>query len=311
MTDAFFAAERFCWICGCRKLRPVHKAIFELAIYESQDPELSQYSGARVELMRCVDCHFAQPAALPLLERYFDRMYDQRWSPEWIRSEFESTSKDLIFRGILAELERRLPVVRRRLLDVGAHAGRFVSMARAAGWNAEGLELNPQTAAYAAERTGARIRSMNVNEVDADEAYDAITITDVLEHIPYPARVLERVRLLLAPGGSIAVKVPAGPAQLRKETWRGRLRRSYRPTVADNLVHVSHFSPKALALALHRAGFEDVSVVPAAPELYEGDGFERKADHALRLTLYAAARVVPGGVHLPVSLNLQAYGRRP
>lgn len=306
-----FAPEPACWICGSTQLRPVHQAVFELAIYESQDPELSRYTGARVTLMRCAECGFGQPESLPALERYFDRMYDQRWSREWIRSEFESASKDLIFNGIFSELARRLPASRRRLLDVGAHAGRFVSLARDAGWNAEGLELNPQTAAYAVERTGARIRSLNVHQVNGSDVFDAVTVTDVLEHIPHPSRVLERIATLVAPGGWVAVKVPAGPAQLRKEIWRGRLRRSYRPTVADNLVHVSHFSPRSLVLALRRAGFVDVSVRPGAPELHEGPGLGRRADHALRLALYSTARILPAGVHLPISLNLQAYGRRP
>lgn len=308
---AAFTAERACWICGSPSLRPVHEALFELAIYGTQDPELAGYTGSRVELMRCVECGFGQPKELPALERYFDRMYDQRWSHEWIQSEFTSTSKDLIFKGILSELGRRLPPARRRLLDVGAHAGRFVSMARGAGWRAEGIELNPQTAAYAAEHTGASIRRLNVHQIDGGDTFDAVTITDVLEHVPHPSRVLERIASLLAAGGWIAVKVPAGPAQLRKETWRGRLRRSYRPTVADNLVHVSHFSPGALTLALQRAGFVDVSVAPGAPELYEGSSFTRRFDHLLRLGLYTLARLLPGGVHLPISLNLQAYGRRP
>jgi SAM-dependent methyltransferase len=289
----------------------VHQAIFELSLYESQDPELARYTGARVNLMRCGECGFGQPEGLPALDRYFDRMYDQRWSRDWIVSEYESSSKDVIFRGILSELGRRLPAARRRLLDVGAHAGRFVALARQAGWDAEGLELNPQTAAYAAERTGARIRMLNVHEVDTAEAFDAVTITDVLEHVPHPARVLSRIAALLAPGGWIAVKEPAGPAQLRKEVWRGRLRPAYRPTVADNLVHVSHFSPRALALALQRAGFVDVTVGPGAPEYYEGPGIARRVDHAVRSLLYNAARLLPGGVHLPVSLNLQAFARRP
>jgi SAM-dependent methyltransferase len=311
MTNAGFTPERACWICGSAELRPVHEAIFELALYESQDPELARYTDARVKLQRCGRCGFSQPEGLPSLERYFDRMYDQRWSREWIVSEYESTSKDVIFNGILSELAQRLPAARRRLLDVGAHAGRFVAMARQAGWTSEGLELNPQTAAYAAERTGARIRMLNVHQLDAAESFDAVTMTDVLEHVPHPIRVLERLSALLAPGGWVAIKVPAGPAQLRKETWRGRLRPSYRPTVADNLVHVSHFSPRALTLALQRAGFVDVTVAPGAPEFYEGAGMRHHADHALRRALYTAARVLPGGVHLPMSLNLQAYGRRP
>ena len=81
--------------------------------------------------------------------------------------------------------------------------------------------------------------------------------------------------------------------------------------MADNLVHVSHFSPRALELALHRAGFVDVTVRPGAPELYEGGGGTRRIDHLVRLGLYTAARALPRGVQWPVTLNLQAYGRRP
>ena len=312
-AKAAFVPESACWICGSTSLAPVHEAIFELSVYETQDPELSRYTGARVPLVRCGACGFAQPQGLPELERYFDRMYDQHWSPEWIEAEFESTAKDFIFEKILDDLARRLGPARRRLLDVGAHAGRFVYLARQAGWSAEGLELNPQTAAYAATRAGVPVRSMNVHQVDLAETppYDAVTVTDVLEHIPHPMRVLHRISALLNPGGWIAVKVPAGPAQLRKEAWRARLRPGYRATVADNLVHVSHFSPRALALALERAGFVDVTVTTAAPELYAGRGVAGAADRALRLSLYHAGRMVPGGVHLPVTLNLQAFARRP
>jgi SAM-dependent methyltransferase len=311
MTAAFDPV-RACWICGGTMLTPVHELIFELSTYGTQDAELACYSGSRLALCRCGQCGFAQPAALPALPRYFDRMYDQRWSDDWIRNEFEADYKDGIFAEILGSLARRLDPGRRRLLDVGAHAGRFVSLAQGAGWSAEGLELNPKTAAYAARRTGAPIRQLNVQDAAVgDEAYDAITLTDVLEHIPDPVPILKRTSALLAPGGWIAVKVPCGPSQLIKETWRGRLMRRYRPTLADNLVHVSHFSPASLQLALERAGFVDVSVQSALPELPATPGLGGALSRASRQIIHYAARMVPGGLHTPLTLNLQAYGRRP
>ncbi len=307
-----FAALESCQICGSGALAPVHELIFDLAIYKTQDPDLAAYTGARLELLRCAGCGFAQPAALPVLPRFFDRLYDQRWSEDWIRSEFEAGYKDAIFRGILGALETRLAPSRRRLLDVGAHAGRFIAFAQARGWRAEGLELNPQTAAYAAARTGAGVRQLNVHQVGIDTAdYDAITLTDVLEHVPDPVAVLTRTAALLASGGWVAVKVPSGPGQLRKERWRGRLIRGYRPTLADNLVHVNHFSPASLRLALERAGFTDITVAPGAPEMPEGAGLRGRASRLLRRALHLAAIAAPGGVHLPVALNLQAYARRP
>ena len=44
------------------------------------------------------------------------------------------------------------------------------------------------------------VRQLNVHDVDASTAaFDAITLTDVLEHIPDPRPVLTRVATLLAP----------------------------------------------------------------------------------------------------------------
>jgi SAM-dependent methyltransferase len=307
-----FVREPTCWICDAPHLQCVGTLVFELSEYRRQDLELAAYSGERLELHRCRRCGFGQPEALPALPRYFDRMYDQRWSEDWIRNEFDATAKDVIFDGILRKLSRRLDPSRRRLLDVGAHAGRFVARAIQQGWRAEGLELNPQTASYAAARTGARIRQVNASDIDpTTEAFDVVTLTDVLEHMPRPLEVLRTISGLVSPGGFIAVKVPCGPAQAAKEAWRGRLVRGYHPTVADNLVHVSHFSPAALRLALEKAGFTDVTVRPGAPELPPGGGTRTALARALRLALFAGARMFPGGLHTPLALNLQAYARKP
>ena len=63
--------------------------------------------------------------------------YDQHWSAAWVEEEFSGTYKDLILGTILNELATLLPPDRRRLLDVGAHAGRFMHLAQARGWQVE------------------------------------------------------------------------------------------------------------------------------------------------------------------------------
>jgi SAM-dependent methyltransferase len=182
-----------CWVCGGSHLERVHDARLELSEYRAQDPELAAYSGQRVPIVRCPACGFAQPASLPALPRFFDRMYDQRWSAEWVEREHHAPYKDQIFDAVLSELERRLPPERRRVLDVGAHAGRFIARARARGWDADGLELNPRTAAYAAAASGGRVHQGNLDSWSPNGAgYDAVTMTDVLEHIPDPRSALRR-----------------------------------------------------------------------------------------------------------------------
>ena len=306
MTAAFEAVET-CWVCGGRTFRPMHDAIFELSEYLRQDPELAAYSGASVCLQQCRACGFTQPGALPSLPHFFDRMYDQRWGDDWIVGEHEAEYKDRIFADILAELAQRV-TSGRALLDVGAHAGRFLRLARAAGWKGEGLELNPKTAAFASRASGAVIHQGNIDGFEPSRCYDAITLTDVLEHIPRPLDVLARLRGFLCPGGWIAVKVPNGPAQRAKERLRARLRPSYRATLADNLVHVNHFSARSLGRALAAAGLEEISVRVAAPELPHTSRVG--AANWARLTAYHLARALPAGASSPLAFNLQAYGRR-
>lgn len=312
MTAAatLFEETGACWICGGATLAPVHELRFDLHEYERQDPELASYTGQRLALVRCAGCGFAQPAALPTLPDYFDRMYDQRWSEEWIANEFTSAYKDMIFTQILSALGRRVRGWRPRLLDVGSHAGRFLRLARERGWDAEGLELNPKTGAYAAKNSGAAVHHGNVHTFDpGGRVYHAVTMTDVLEHVPHPVPVLERVRALLADGGWVAVKVPNGPVQRRKEHLRARLLPRYRATLADNLVHVNHFSPRALRLALERAGFSDISVVVGAPEVPAPAGAAETLTRAARLAIFRLAALTGAGSS-PLAFNLQAYARR-
>ena len=277
--------------------------------YSEQDPDLHRYTGEHVWLVRCAGCGFGQPEALPTLPRFFDRMYDQQWSEAWVQQEFTATYKDLIFDEILSELARRVPPARRRLLDVGAHAGRFMHLAQTRGWRVEGIELNPRTAAYAEARTGAAVHRVNAHALAlGGHRYDAVVLTDVLEHIPEPRRLLAALAGLLDPGGVVAVKVPNGSAQWVKERWLARLT-SHRVSLAENLVHVNQFTPGSLALALARAGFSRVQVSAAAPELPPGRGLRWRLDRAVRRGLFAAASV-PGAVHTPLALHLQAYGTK-
>jgi len=307
---AGFADVVSCWVCGGRELKREHDAILDLNVYLDQHPELAAYTGETVWFRRCAGCGFTQPERLPALPGFFDRLYDQLWSAEWVQQEFESDYKDLIFRTILAGLDKRA-TAKRRLLDIGAHAGRFIHLAERAGWKPEGIELNPRTARFARARTGLPVHAVNVGLVPlSNRGYGAITLIDVLEHVPDPVTLLSRVDDALEPGGWVVVKVPSGPAQRQKERMRARITRGYRPRLADNLVHVNHFSPAALRASLERVGLTRVTVEIAPPELPPASSRRVSASNLLRRSLYVGGRLLPGGIHTPLALNLLAFGQR-
>jgi hypothetical protein len=121
--------------------------------------------------------------------------------------------------------------------------------------------------------------------------------------------VLRASQRLLCPGGWIAVKVPCGRNQFLKEAIRGVAKSQ--PIQVSQLGHVNQFSVGSLRTALDGAGFVDIEVRIGCPELFEGSSLARRAARVFRSAVYSVGSALPGGVHTPLALNLQAYARRP
>ena len=167
------------------------------------------------------------------------------------------------------------------------------------------------TREIAIRKTGSPVHRVTAKQLaDTGVKYDAITITDVLAHIQDPVSILTSLRPILKPGGVIAIKVPSGKNQLRKEKIKVLLGMTEKAEIGTNLCHVNHFSPTALKRALIRAGFVQPRVTVGAPELPPGGGLRGLLSRFFRTSVFWVARL-PGGVHTPLGLNLQAYASAP
>ena len=131
------------------------------------------------------------------------------------------------------------------LLDVGAGRGRFVASARAAGWDAGGIEPSPREPA-------AHVAPVAVEDAQvAPGSLRAITLWHVLEHVEDPEAALRRLRGWLAPGGTLLVGVPdldSLQARLSGPRWYH----------LDLPRHRTHFTARGLESLLDRCGFEVV-----------------------------------------------------
>jgi len=95
-----------------------------------------------------------------------------------------------------------------RLLDIGAGRGRFVAEARAAGWEADGLEPSRRGVEGARAR-GIELRRAAIGDADlAAGSLDAAALWHVLEHVDGPGEALARIARWLRPGGVLLVGVP-------------------------------------------------------------------------------------------------------
>jgi 2-polyprenyl-3-methyl-5-hydroxy-6-metoxy-1,4-benzoquinol methylase len=158
---------------------------------------------------------------------------------------------------ISASSVRHLPFQRAgRVLDVGAGAGGFVALMSEAGWNAEGVDPDPE-AAGAARRMNIPVACATVEQVLADgneEAFDAITMNHVIEHLHDPRSVLETCRRLLKPSGTLWVATPNLDSEGHKRFGRYWVH-------LDPPRHLILFTRESLEAVLALTGFTDPRLV--------------------------------------------------
>ena len=179
------------------------------------------------------------------------------------------------WRHVLASLGRRTPPG--RLLDVGAGNGYFVHLARQEfGWDATGLEISEKEARFAAEvlATPLRVESL---EAHAGRDYAAVTLFNVVEHVPDPLGLIAEAVAHLRPGGLIVVTTPNPDCiQVRVKGLRnwGMIQPPH---------HLNLFTRRSLGRLLERAGlvpihYETLSTYMEWLWKYDtGDGRLRRA----------------------------------
>ncbi len=210
--------------------------------------------------VRCLNCQavFVQPmpTAEELTAHYQNPAYFQGETEQGYRNYADMR------RALRPHFLRRLRRLQRelgrpgRLLDYGCADGYFLQFARAEGWNIAGVELSATMREQASQTLAVSIAA-SLDDL-GDDPFDAITLWEVIEHLPKPVETLDRLRSHLAPKGVLMLSTPnAGHWQAQREPdqWRG-----FRPPS-----HLVLFDARALNLALARAGFVRMEVSKTGP----------------------------------------------
>lgn len=97
------------------------------------------------------------------------------------------------------------------VLDIGCADGLFVQEAIKKGYNAHGIDINPQLIKAAKDYFG--IKTVYYGELPSikkhvKEKFQYITFFDVLEHLENPKKYIEQLKRYLTPKGKIFVSIP-------------------------------------------------------------------------------------------------------
>lgn len=95
-----------------------------------------------------------------------------------------------------------------RILDIGCGNGGYLDVVSQGGWYAFGCDPDP-SAAQAAHDAKIEVRTGGSQTwADQKGSFDIITISHVIEHLHDPLAELERIYLLLKPGGFLYIDLP-------------------------------------------------------------------------------------------------------
>jgi SAM-dependent methyltransferase len=163
------------------------------------------------DIIECFECGFKHALPLPdpaTLEREYRENYYADEKPTFIAHAGEDqTWFELAQNDRLEIFEKLLPPSRRSLLDIGCGPGFFLKTAMTRGWDAHGFEPSRQAAAHA-QSLGATITEGFFGKETAIGKFDAVNLTNVLEHVPDPVAILKAAMTLLDSGGILCAGVP-------------------------------------------------------------------------------------------------------
>ena len=203
----------------------------------------------------------------------------------------------------------------KRILDVGCSSGEKLIDFKRRGYEVFGVDLAPEAVARANERFGIGfLVSAIENAHFPDDFFDVVRADNMLEHAQNPVVTLRGIWRVLKPGGQLCIYVPNGDS-LSVNLLKGASANSWIP------FHVTLYTPKALALALSKAGFtETLTVTHTPPGLIIqtlaqafGSNEKRNVDlgvfgFLLSLALLPATLVLS---LLPKGEELVAFARKP
>lgn len=140
-----------------------------------------------------------------------------------------------------------------RFLDVGCGAGTLLKIANEMNWDTTGVEVSKPAAEHL-KSLGLNIFEGTLEEAHfPDDHFDAITCTEVIEHVTDPKRLMKEIARILNPKGVLWMTTP------HSNGLSGKLLGAKWSVVAPP-EHLNLFSKNSLRDCLDDAGFKNFEI---------------------------------------------------
>jgi SAM-dependent methyltransferase len=136
-----------------------------------------------------------------------------------------------------------------RWLDVGFGNGTLVTTAVEYGFTGVGVDVR-EAAVAQLRAEGYEAHCATLETFESKDAFDVVSLCDVLEHLPFPRVALARAKALLAPGGTLLVTAPNRDCH----QWKALDRVGKNPYWSE-LEHLHNFGRARLEALLVELGF--------------------------------------------------------
>jgi 2-polyprenyl-3-methyl-5-hydroxy-6-metoxy-1,4-benzoquinol methylase len=227
-----------CLLCGSGRWQIILEA-----------PAHPERADLRFAVTRCADCGLVFTNPRPTADS-LGRFYPDNYAPHR-----PARAKAAGFWQRLARRlwPRRAPIPwhgEGRLLDFGCGGGSFLARMRDCGWRVTGVDASAAAVERVRARTGLRVLAGSLPHPGlAPGGFDVVTMWHALEHVPDPKAVLRAARRLLTATGRLYVAVP----NIDSLAFR-----VFGPDwfALDLPRHLTHFTPRTLALMLEQTGFQ-------------------------------------------------------
>lgn len=222
-----------CDTCGFKHLDPIPSYSELLEFYQKEYYKLIQMGGRA-----------------PEIRKQMGELEKAKCELEWL--------SHTLYSEILHVLEDNIHKKPKCLLDVGCGAGNFLKFMINAGWDVIGIEpsedggqvaMNSDTTIY-----NISLEEFSVKHPNFKSKFDAINLTNVLEHVPDPIDFLKHAKELLdVDAGIICIRVPNDFNELQIHARKKLNKDLWWVAIPD---HINYFNAKSLQKLVESLGFE-------------------------------------------------------